>query len=159
MSLELCLSVAAIVIAAGALVVSVLGFRLQSRTRAEQRATRVRVWITQHSHAPLREDADWPSGLTRPSQLYTVTVVVSNDGERPATLMELGLWNVSEKAGKSENLDAPLPPGGAVSHTFELSPAMTNELRDGFVAIAALADGQSVRSDVEHLVDYLLELL
>src|SRR3954471_5813413 len=98
------LSIIAIVIAAGALVVSAISLRWQIQTRAQQRATQVRVRIEEHSFDSFHgiEIIGGPRGPP-PLLTYTVNVVVHNDGERGEWLRSISLWGPTRR--EAQQLD------------------------------------------------------
>lgn len=158
MSAELLLSLAAIVIAAGALAVSIISLRLQKRTRAEQRATQVQIRVAEHSLPAFHGIVVFDGRPTPPPLLtYEVNVVAHNHGERPESIRELGIWDVQRRQGQVDEVGKPLPPGGAIERTLQFSDELLELARaDGFIAVAELGSGIEVVSSIERLSDDLL---
>lgn len=159
MSAQLVLSIAAILIAASALAVSIMSLRLQYRTRTQQRGTQVDVRVVEHSlqssgatQSYVHDRRFPPASLT-----YSVKVVAHNDGERPETIHQLGVWDTRRRQGQLDGVGEPLPPGGTVERTLQLDYELLNLSSDGFVAVAELGSGSEVCSQVERLSDDLLE--
>lgn len=164
MSAELLLSIAAIGISAGALTVSIISLRMQSRTRAEQRTTAVEVRIAEHVLGEFVMPMITWAGDTRPMPppwlKYTVRVVVHNRGERSESLRELGAWDLQRHYGQAEQVGESLPPGGAVERTLEFKDELLAlAAEEGFVAVAELGSGEEIVSGSAQLEKSLLEEL
>lgn len=140
--------------------------RVWQRERdAESRVTRVRVRFEHATDAPSRYAADWGPGDPRRDGLdYRLTLVVVNDGAAAVWLSDVWLEENAPLNGRQGlDLRDALQDGDRELKPRERFTAIVwvaqvpFDLSGGFSGTVRLASGEQFESEIEHLMDNLVE--
>jgi hypothetical protein len=135
----------------------------QEQRDKERRATNVALEFI-HEIGPDPFYNEWAGD--QPKNVYTVTLLVRNDGESTEYLTAAFLQQPTAQprglriyGSEGSGGDPPheLRPRANQRISVQLDTESREWMRPGFVAIVWLGSGERVYSDVEHLVDSLLD--